>query len=960
MKLSHVAQAVGLACISMQVVAQTTPAPVPAELEKVEITGSSIKRTAAEGALPLQVITRQELDKAGIVSAEQLLSIITANGNGSDNLASNADVTGGANRGNNGLSAANLRGQGSNSTLVLLNGRRMASHGLSGSVVDLNSIPMGAVQRVEILKDGASAVYGADAVGGVINFVLRKDFTGLEIGASTNITQEGGGSISRVSLLGGFGDLAKDRFNLLGSLSHRKNQLLAGSQRDFVNTFQPDRGLSVDTRGTPFATAVPITSTPNALSSFASATATSRTNGRGPAEPGGTIARSGGINVLDLPGQPGCKSIDGMDAYDELLWDFPGAKFACAWDTGRAAAIQQPVTNTNGVLRGNYALTPDITLIGEAVLAQTTTRKIFSNNQISSSNSTASPFYRLTYPSSAPAYNRVFNALAAAFPSIEGNRGLGITYRWRCIGCGPRQIETDSSSQRVLLALEGTQGTWDYRVGVSRASSDVSSVLGGGYYYNDKFAPLLRSGTLNPFLFPGEAQTDAAVQALAAASATGAKLYGGKTSITQIDASVSGPVAKMGAGDLLVAVGVDKRTEKFAFNGNASDVATQTNIFNAPFDAVNTLDGVSRSVTAVYAEAIIPVLKELELSAAIRHDRYSGFGGTTNPKVSFKYVPVKEFLARGSYNTSFRVPTFAQQFYGVTEEPYSGKDLVDPLKCPSLVVSSTNLNCASISPTTLFGGKANLKPETAKQWSLGFVVQPFAEFSANVDYWQITRENEIKSPSALDTLLPNYQLFPDNFIRDAAGNLVTIDERWINSGGATTKGVEIGFRYNTNVSGGKFGVSMDGTLMLSRKTKLLSNSIPGDNEVGRYSYDADIPVRWKHNLTVSYSRGAWAGSLGQSYTSGYLDRVAPGIENGTVTPINYKERVSAWVSYDLSLTYTGIKNLAINMGIKNLFNKAPPFSAAYDSNSGAGSSWEPRIADPRGRAFLVGGTYSFK
>ncbi len=149
MKLTRLAYALALCGFGLPTLAQTA-AP-----QRVEITGSIIKRIAAEGALPVQVIGREELERQGLTSAEQVIMWLSTNGNGLDNLASNADVVGGAQRGNNGATSANLRGQGSNATLILLNGRRVAAHGLNGGVVDLNQIPMAAVQRIEVLKDGA-------------------------------------------------------------------------------------------------------------------------------------------------------------------------------------------------------------------------------------------------------------------------------------------------------------------------------------------------------------------------------------------------------------------------------------------------------------------------------------------------------------------------------------------------------------------------------------------------------------------------------------------------------------------------------------------------------------------------------------------------------------------------------------------------------------------------------------
>ncbi|MFL6659545.1 MAG: TonB-dependent receptor plug domain-containing protein, partial [Massilia sp.] len=335
-KLAHVMAFIGVAGPVLAQVA--TPAP---PMARVEITGSSIKRIAKEGALPLEIITRKQIEEQGIVNAEQLIASLNVNGNGSDNLASNADVTSGAQRGNNGASSANLRGQGADSTLVLLNGRRIATHGMKGSAVDLNSIPFAAVDRVEVLKDGASAIYGTDAIGGVINFILKKNYSGLEAQAFTDLTEAGGGNIQRYSITGGFGDLQEQGFNLLFAASTSENKALRGDQRDFVNTFQPERGLSVDTRGAPYA---------NVFATTLADTILSRKSSTGPTLPGGTQAYSG-ISVLDLPGGAGCSSIDGMGAYDEKLWDTPSAAYGCAWDTGRAAVLQQPVKNSNFVSR---------------------------------------------------------------------------------------------------------------------------------------------------------------------------------------------------------------------------------------------------------------------------------------------------------------------------------------------------------------------------------------------------------------------------------------------------------------------------------------------------------------------------------------------------------------------------------------------------------------------------------
>ncbi|MBC7620617.1 MAG: TonB-dependent receptor plug domain-containing protein, partial [Candidatus Saccharibacteria bacterium] len=430
------------------------------KLQRVEITGSSIKRIASEGALPVQVISTEDLKAQGITTAEQVISMLNVNGNGIDNLASNSDVAAGSGRGSNGLSAANLRGQGASNTLVLLNGRRIAAHGLNGGVVDLGSIPMSAVDRIEVLKDGASAIYGTDAIGGVINFILKKNYQGLETEAFTDVTQAGGGRIDRVKVVGGFGNLDQDGFNMLVSLGRSQNQMLRGDQRSFVNTFQPNRGLSVDTRGAPFATTFAINSIYNALSRDNLSNAGRST---GPTAPGGGTQTFNGINALDVPGGIGCNAIDGMGAYDEVLWASPAAKYGCAWDTGRAAVLQQPVTNTNLVAKGTFKLGAH-QVFAELVSAKAESAKSFSPNQTTSSTNTASPFFNMAYPSTGTSYKYVMDKLVGAFPTLAANQAAGapIAFRWRCMPCGNREIETTSNTTRTLIGAEGPLGGgWD-------------------------------------------------------------------------------------------------------------------------------------------------------------------------------------------------------------------------------------------------------------------------------------------------------------------------------------------------------------------------------------------------------------------------------------------------------------------------------------------------------------------
>ena len=947
MKLKKLAQLIALIGVAGQVAAQNAQPQQP--MQRVEITGSSIKRIAKEGALPVEIISRKQLEDQGIVTAEQLIATLNINGNGSDNLASNADVTSGSQRGNNGASSAILRGQGAVSTLVLLSGRRVAPHGMKGSAVDLNSIPFAAVDRVEVLKDGASAIYGTDAIGGVINFILKKNYKGLEAQLFTDVTEAGGGEIGRLQITGGFGDLAEQGYNVLIAASTSENKALRGDQRDFVNTFQPDRGLSVDTRGAPHA---------NVFATSLGDTILSRKSNTGPILPGTTQAYSG-ISILDLPGGAGCDSIDGMGAYDEKLWDTASAGYGCAWDTGRAAVLQQPVENSNFVARATFRA-GNHEMFAEAVGSQTEVAKRFSPNQISPSSSTFDA--RAFYPSTGAAYNEVFNSIAKVFPSIEANRGLPIAYRWRCMECGNREIVTETKAGRLQLGADGPLSIgsygFDYKVGLSRAFSESESLLGTGYQYTAALRDALGSGIINPFLKAGETQSQAALDLIKGASAQGVVLYGGKTILTSFDASMSGEIYNLPAGPVLMALGTDLRKEEYEFNGDRRAAAERPAILNAAFDDANALANVSRDVKAIYAEAIIPVTKALEVNLAVRRDDYDGFGSTVNPKVSFRYQPVEQLLFRGSYNEGFRAPSFNQLFNGITESPYTGKDLVDPARCPTGKVDSARPGCESVTPNTLTGGKPDLGPETAKQASLGVVFEPMRNFSANLDIWEVRRYDTIKSVS-LNDMLANYSLFTDRFLRNPDGSLAFIDQRWVNAGESITRGIEAGARTNGKAFDGSWSAGIDGSYLLEKKSRALENAPFGKSEVGLFTFTGNLGLKWKHTAYVSYKKGDWSGLFQNVYRHGYLDQVLPGVASGKVTPSNYDAKVDPYSIFHASLSYSGIKNLTLTAGIKNIFDEDPPFAITYDSNTGAGSSWEPRVADPRGRSFTFTANYKF-
>lgn len=917
--------------------------PTVKTLDQVTVTGSRIKRVEIEQALPITSITKQEIDAQGITSAEQLLMYLNIASNGSDNLASNAGIVQDTLRGDNGVSGANLRGQGSDATLVLLNGRRVATHGLKGRAVDLNSIPFAAIERVEVLRDGASAIYGTDAIGGVINFITKRDYQGAQVTGFVDVTEEGGGNVYRSSLLFGHGDLDKDGWNAFGTLSVKRNTILRGDDRDFSNTFQPDRGLSPDTRGTPFATVFSL--------GTSGVGSTSLLKG-GVFEPG-NATRLTAVNIYNLPGAEGCEAAGpNMGPYAYRSWNSLSSKYACAWDYPAAAVIQQPVDSVDFIGRATFRIGEQHEAYVELTGSKVKVAKTFEPNQISSSTSTAATSLGPTtwYPLNATTkatYDKVYNALAAYFGAGQLNYGAPIAYRWRCMACGPRQIETTTDSYRFVAGIGGMLGDWTYDVGLSRASSKSESILGTGFHYTDALKAALGSGLINPFLAPGQAQSAEAMAALDAASAAGVKLYGGESIVTELDASVSGELGffTLPGGSIAMAAGIDLRREEYKFDGDQR--TDKRAVFNAPFDDANALGDVSRDIKAAYVEFNLPVFKNFDLNLAGRYDDYSGFGSTTNPKVSFRYKPFDSLLFRGAYSTGFKVPNFNQLYNGISEVQYTGQDLADPATCPSGKANPSVAGCEIIRPVELFGGNPQLAPEESTQKSFGLVYSPMDRFNIALDWWEIERTNTIRA-AARDVLITYYDEFEANWIRDASGEVVAIDRRYINSGGSLTRGIELDANFNGELAGGRWNINLNGSYLNMFKTKALETLPYSSNLIGKYVRYYNLPIRWKHTLSFNWTREAWSHTFTQIHRDGYYDE--PAASFPSYIPDGWNPRVEGYTTYNYNVTWTGIERLKLGFGIKNLFNQDPPFTA-HQNDFAAGAGWEPRIADPRGRAY---------
>ncbi|MDB5935046.1 MAG: tonB-dependent Receptor Plug domain protein [Massilia sp.] len=887
-------------------------------LQRVEITGSSIKRIAKEGALPVQVITFDQIEKLGITSAEDLMRNISANGTGADNMTSGNNVFGAdADRVSGGAAFASLRGLGAGSTLVLLNGRRIATHGGSGKAVDLNSIPMSAIARVEILKDGASAIYGTDAVGGVINFILKTNYSGVELSASTNITEAGGGATRRVSLLAGTGSVEADGFNVMGSITLDKNDRLDSKQRSFANGFQPSRGLSPDTTGTPFA---------NQLAGTGTALGTNFTI---PGDPNKYLQ----ANPLSFQGK--CDTLPGMSQYQTDLWKDVTSplrtKYSCAYDYGADYVIQIPVERVNALLRGTVQLAPGHKMFIEGLASRTQATSIFTPVQVQTSLANGN-----AYPVGGPYYQDL-SAYVSTFDKTKP-----IIYKWRATPFGERTQDNTTDSARLLVGFEGTVGKWDYKLGASHARSQTQTSLLDGYSFQAPMFSALASGTINPWATNG--QTSAAMALIESTKFRG-DLQHGNTKLSQIDGSVSGEIYQLPAGPLAMAAGFDLRRESYAYTQDQD----ATVIFLAPGNA--RLPEASRDIKAVYAELIVPVTKKLEVQLAIRRDQYSVVGATTNPKVAFRYEPTSWLLFRGSANKGFLAPSFVQLYSGSLDQELPN-GITDPIGCPAH--PGDPAYCAISRLAYKSGGNQNLRPETSKQGTLGFVIEPFKGFSASFDYFAINTQDRILNRTP-QVVLANAAALSDNIIRNADGTIEYVQAGWINAAGNKVRGADIGLRANGLVGAGyKWSANLDGTYMNSFMFSEIAGQ-PYKELVGNF-YTRDLYLRWKHNASLILAKGDWSALLSQSYGSGYKDQL-PNAGKGTPPP-GFNPEVDSYTSYGLSGTYSGFKNTTITVGVQNLLDRDPPFTA-HNVDEVVGAGWDPRAASPRGRAYSFQLKYKF-
>jgi len=890
----RIAAAAALLALSCATQAQST-------LERVEITGTAIKRIEGETALPVQVITRNEIDKAGVTTAAELLARVSASAN---NLTDGGSIGYGGFRDQMGLNAANLRGLGVSSTLVLLNGRRMANFASPGDAagVDLNSIPAAAIQRVEILLDGASSLYGSDAIGGVINFITRKDFGGIEISALAGRTGEGGAGKRSATLAGGLGDFARDGFNVMAVLDVQKTGSLNASQRDFIAELDIPGRL------------------PDLLSSasFPGNIRLSRyqfntLQAEGYKSNGKTIIDSRNVNPAAASG---CQPANGSLYLPEGIGGVDG----CTFDYMRDIELYPKAEKGSLFGRGVFNLGGGHQLFAEASLARARTFYTGTPNRVDADMDV----------SRVPAFaGSALNAL----PADDEERV--ITVRTRLTEAGLRTSEVVSTGQRLVIGTTGLLAGWDYEWALNHSRSKVSDRDHHGYLDEQLIMDGFAAGTLNPF-----GPSSAAGLALYDQAQIRGEVRRAIGTMDSLDFKMSKGLMPLAGGDLALALGGELRREKQDYH--QSDALKQDLILGETSQGPDSDFGRSRKVSAVFAEISAPLTKQLELQAAARYERYQVSGGALSPKLGLKYVPIPELLLRASVGKGFRAPSLTDLYRPVTEG--TAATLVDP-RCLELDPDATPTDCSDTWPTLNYSN-VRLKPEKSRQFSLGAVFEPSRGVSLNLDYWNIQKTNLI-STLGVDVILSDLAKY---------GNLVHRDEdEWIdhidlikeNRGKQRISGVDLGVNLSGLKTGfGAFGLRINGTLTLKSQQQT-GDGDPFVSNLGRFINDG-VVQRWRHTASVDWEHGPFSATLSNSYLQGYGDQHVVGKPD---------RRVAAYSLWNLSAGWEATKSLMLRAGVQNLSNETPPFSQqAWFFLSG----YDPSYTDTRGRFAYVSARYTFK
>lgn len=688
---------------------QTSYAQDAAPVQKVVVTGSNIKRADTETASPVQILTRQEIAESGANTVKDVLDNLTNNDHGA------ISDLGGANSWASGASGVSLRNLGVNSTLTLLNGRRLSSYGfadgLQSTFVNIDAIPANVIERVEILKDGASAVYGSDAVAGVINIITRKDFKGVNVNASA---QQGthNSMLSKsktASITGGFGDLETDGYNLFAHLEGYRRE--AYKDREIFSLL-PAWYLKMN----PDRAALSTGSFPGNYT------------GRYPSNYSDPALAGKSFTVA----APGCAP--------ELL-----IGGLCRYDYWKDSDANPGADRVNFFSMGRMKISDELSAFAEVNLSNTRSTYYTS---VPRSSITGVP---LTWYDSLKGEMQYFTdpKLPVGHAFNPYSFPVGLNYRF---SDNPEMFKNvgEARQYRVIAGLEGNHLGWEWDSAIGSMSSTATqkqhfsrdrvgyydAIVNGEY----KFGAVNSPAVLNK-MFPE---------------------YGSHGTSTQtfFDFKASRELMALGGGPLQLATGLDLRHESF-------EQASSDNVLNAQIVQFSgaSVHG-SRNVSAAFAELSAPFSKQLEGSFALRADKSGQTEAAVVPKFGLSYKATDFLMLRGTAAQGFRAPSLPETGNGGAS--WFNNGYLDPKRCAAATQISDalktgnaidqsnantayNLGCVVSFPAKVSPNK-ELKPEKSNSFTLGMVLQLSKDTSITIDYYNIKRRNEIAVQSVDETL----------------------------------------------------------------------------------------------------------------------------------------------------------------------------------------------------------------
>ena len=887
------------AAITAAVCSIAAPALAQQTLERVEITGSAIKRIASEGALPVQVISRKEIDRSGVTSTVDLLQNLAAVQGGTVEAGS---IGGGG----GGVATVSLHNLGEDRTLVLLNGRRLVGEG--GGAVDLSMVPLSIIERVEVLTDGASAIYGSDAVAGVVNFITKRNYSDGNITLSASRPQKEGGAEQNFYLSKGFGDLEKNGFNIMAGLSVDKREALVANQRDFSKT--GDIRFQYKGKNYRFF------------------------NGSPSAIPGNVdvAGESRSAYLIDKGVCPPMHVQEGPTCY------FDYASTVEAWPDRKRANVF-----ASAAVKLGDAHTLTVDLLGGST---------FTSGKIA-----AAPGAVLVDPAGPFGNYLKMVGYTDTAPAVV---------RYRAIDLGNRDAEYDRKNQALWMSLEGQLQGWDYaaNLGLQKTKMEESNT---GYPLGKAFGTLLRSGLWNPFVLPGN-QSEAAKAAAAKIMLSG--LYQTETSeLHSADVRASRELFKLDGGNAALALGASYLVDKLTSEpGEVAQGKGGPDKNDSRFGDAGALIPYSatRKAYGVFGELSAPLSKQLEITSALRYDNYQEIASATNGKLGLRYQPTKEILVRASVGSGFRAPTLRQRFrplmtFGVTNSPY--RCSADMAK----MAASLGAECrpGNLQYDAYIAGDEKIKPEESRQATLGVRFEPSANFTAGADLWWVGVDGVFGEVDQNEAFANVYK-YPDRWLAHTdpvtGRKYLAYNRKTSNLGKRFVTGIDMDLSGRAQLPMGRLTSSFKVTYMIRDSFQLIPNgqyySIIGDNNpaIGNQTF------RWKGNFVNTLQHGTWAHTLSVNFQSGYKDinkSVTPLDANGKPAGANETVRLDIpnQFTFDLQTEYQFNKALKFSLGVINVLDEKPPLSLRTNGSHMLGFDY--RYFNPLGRTVQARASWNF-